>query len=171
MRLKFCSLLAFFSFSFLQTDHQTSKPRCSTYGRVSAHPLRRFTLLRFLHTLPEPQGLMRIIAGLRHHHQANVVRLALLHAAHGSREQEVQHRAPNELRAQDRQPTCKEYEGVEHDVGSDLPRHALGYVSGEVVRDLVTQDCREAVLVPSYGQQAAEDEYLAAGEDESVRRA
>lgn len=61
--------------------------------RVCRRPLRHLNvalLVHPVHSLPEGDSLARVIARLSHHHQPYIIRLALLHAAHRPREQQIQ---------------------------------------------------------------------------------
>lgn len=123
-----------------------------------------------VHPLPEGNSLTRVITRLSHHHQPDIISLALLHAAHGPREQQAQ-------QVTSEQPAGDEHErrgGEEHQRGAEeegLPdglREALAKVLGEVVRDLVAQDGGELALRAGEAEDAAVDEDLAPGEDEGV---
>lgn len=111
-------------------------------------PLGDLILVRGFHALPDADGRARIVAAPRHHHQADVVRLALLDPGRGPRDSEIE-----EVRPEEPAQTVCEPRIVE-DKEDDLERahhvrgaaHLLGLVPREVVCDLVAQDSRQPVL-------------------------
>ena len=135
---------------------------------MGAEPLGRLELLQSVHATPEVEGHAGVVARLGHHHEANVVGLTLLAAAHGAAEQEIQDAVTEGPGSDGGQATGEQDGGAQQDVGADAAGHALGDVLGEVVGDLVTEDGGEPVLVPGDEEQAAVDEDLAAGQDEGV---
>lgn len=141
--------------------------------RVGRRPLRYLNialLVHAVHPLPERHSLTRVIARLSHHHEPDIISLALLHASHGPRKQQAQ-------QVTSKQPAGDEHErrgGEEHERGAEeegLPdglRQALTKVLGEVVRDLMAQDGGELALGAREAEDAAVDKDLAPWEDEGV---
>lgn len=140
---------------------------------VGRRPLRYLNialLVHAVHPLPESDSLARVIARLGHHHQPDIIGLALLHAPHGPREQQAQQVAA-------KQPAGDEHErggGEEHEGGAEeegLPdglRQALAKVLGEVVGDLVAEHGGQLALGAGEPQDAAVDKDLAPRQDEGV---
>ncbi len=124
--------------------------------------------MHLLHPLPEAEGLTWIVASLSHHHQANVIGFGLLSSAHRTRENQVKH-GISEPRCYEKPNAARQGdERVQKDIDAELRRHSFGDVFSQVVRDLVAQHGGHPVLVACDGDQPAEHENLAAGQDERV---
>ena len=134
---------------------------------VPAHPLNR------LHPLPEANRLPRVVARLRHHHQTNVVGLALLLAPHGQVEEQVlqvvaANDVPQTKQRQARQRPGQEEEAARRQVAHPGGRQALRRVRGRVVRNLVAQHRRQGVFAAAHVEDAAVDKDFAAGDDKGI---
>lgn len=135
---------------------------------VSAQPLYR------LHPLPKPNCLARIVASLGHHHQPNVVCLALLLAAHGEVEQQVlQIVAPNDIpqakQSEAWQSTSEEEETAGREIADPGSGEALCSVGSRVVCDFVAQHRGESILAAAHVEDATVDKDFAAGDHKGVR--
>lgn len=136
---------------------------------LPAQPLYR------LHPLPECNRLPGIVASLRHHHQANVVGLALLLAAHGQVEQQIlqiipSNHVPQAEQRQTRQRPGKEEETTGCEIAHPCSRESLCSMGSCVVCDFVTEDSREGIFAAANVENAAVDKDFATWDNKRVCR-
>lgn len=132
-------------------------------------------LLNHLHSLPEANRLPGVVARLRHHHQPNVIRLALLLAPHGEvvqqiLKEEAARQRPDSKQRQAGDRPGQEEQAARREVSHPRGREPLRHVRRGIVRNLVPEHGRERVLVSAHVEDAAVHKDLAAGEDECVCR-